>query len=329
MKIGNLNINGFLFSAPLAGISDSIFRRVCRRYGASATFSEMVSVAGLGHSDNKTLKYIKFGEEERPIGIQLFGSDPELVLKGLETALRVQPDFIDFNLGCPVKKVVKQGAGGALLRQPQLATRIMAVLVKNSPIPVTAKLRSGWDSDSIIFPELSRRLQDVGVAAIVIHPRTVIQGFSSRPDRKLVGDTVRFLSIPLIYSGDIWSAEDARKSLDETGASGLMIGRAAMGDPHIFRRIKSYLQDGNLLAEPSPLQKLDMMLDYFHLTIDFYGALKGIKIMRKFIVWYTRGLSGNSQLRQEVFHLDNYDSILSKLSAYRENFTNQKMAKTL
>ncbi len=329
MKIGDLNIEGNIFSAPLAGISNSVFRRLCKKYGASATISEMVSVKGLIYGDKKTAKYLYFTKEEKPIGIQLFGSDADSSLRGLEKALEVNPDFIDFNFGCPVKKVIKQGAGSALLKDINKATEIIKTLVDNSPIPITAKLRSGWDSNSINFPEFARRLEDVGISAIFIHPRTAIQGFSGKADRELVRKTTPLLKIPVIYSGDINSPEGAKDVMVFTGVAGIMIGRAAMGDPHIFLRIKRFLEAGELIPKPSPAAKIDMLIEFYGQIIDFYGEQIGVKMMRKFIVWFTRGLSGNSVLRQKIFQLKNYEEIIDKLNSYKNYLEAFDKAKTI
>ncbi len=319
MNIGNLIIDGNLFSAPLAGISDSVFRTLCREYGASATVSEMVSAKGLSYSDKKTRNYLIFTERERPIGIQLFGPDPDSALKGLEKAIEVNPDFIDFNLGCPVRKVIKQGSGAALLRKPELAVEILKTLVKHSPIPVTAKMRSGWDSSSIVFPELSLRLQDVGVSAIFIHPRTVAQGFGGKADRELVRKTTPKLSVPVIYSGDIKSPRDAGDAVEQTGAGGVMIGRAAMGDPSIFHRIKCFFEAGEIIPEPTPVVKIDMLLDHYTKVTDRYGDDFANKYMRKFIVWYTYRLPCKSGLRQELLNISDSNTVIARLKEYRNS----------
>jgi tRNA-dihydrouridine synthase B len=329
MKIGDLNIDGILFSAPLAGISDSVFRYYCRKYGASATVTEMVSAKGLSYSSKKTLKYINFTPGERPLGIQLFAPDSDSALAGLEVTLKKNPDFIDFNCGCPVKKVAKQGAGGALLKNPVLLLGILKLLVENSPVPVTAKLRTGWDSSSVNFPEMAMRLQDIGIAAIFIHPRTVAQGFRGKPDTKLVKETVSKLSIPLVYSGDICSAGDAKSILDYTGCDGIMIGRAAMGDPHIFLRIKRFLENGEVIPVPSPSHKIGMLLEYYASMIDYFGPEIAIKRMRKFVVWYTRGLPRNAKIRSEVFSIEDYRQVQETIIAYRNSLEARNMVKTV
>ncbi|MBD3233101.1 MAG: tRNA dihydrouridine synthase DusB [candidate division Zixibacteria bacterium] len=319
MNIGNLNIDGNLFSAPLAGISDSVFRTLCREYGASATVSEMVSAQGLKFSDKKTRKYLFFTDKERPIGIQLFGPDPDSALRGLEKALEVNPDFIDFNLGCPVRKVIKQGSGAALLQNPELAAEIIKTMVKNSPIPVTAKMRSGWDSSSIVFPELSLRLQDVGVSAIFIHPRTVAQGFCGEADRGLVCRTKPKLKVPVIYSGDIRSPGDAGDVVEHTGSDGIMIGRAAMGDPSIFHRVRQFFETGEIIPAPTPPEKIDMLLDHHARVKDRYGDDFTVKYMRKFIVWYTHQLPRKSELRRELFNLSDCGEVITRLKEYRSS----------
>ncbi|MBD3170103.1 MAG: tRNA dihydrouridine synthase DusB [candidate division Zixibacteria bacterium] len=321
MKIGNLIIDGNLFSAPLAGISDSVFRRICRRYGADAVVSEMVSARGLSYRDRKTLKYLEFSESERPIGIQLFSPDADSALRGLEVAIEVNPDFIDFNLGCPVKKVQKQGSGGVLMKDPGKTTKILKRLVENSPVPVTAKMRSGWDSASLNFPELAERLQDVGVSAVFIHPRTVVQSFRGKPNRKIVAETVKILKIPVIYSGDIKSPEDTRHVLEQTGVEGIMIGRAAMGDPQIFFRVKQFLATGESPPEPAMEERINRLIEFYEEKIDYYDEQHAVRMMRKFVVWFTRGMPGNSQLRKEIFHIDNYGEVIEKLSLYRDRLS--------
>ncbi|MCP4634373.1 MAG: tRNA dihydrouridine synthase DusB [candidate division Zixibacteria bacterium] len=321
MKLGNLNLDGNLFSAPLAGFSNPIFRRMCRRYGASATVSEMVSAKGLSLENPKTLKYLDFSDEERPIGIQLFCSDPDSALRGMEIALKSNPDFIDFNMGCPVKKIIKQGSGGALMKEPDRAVLIMKTLAKNSPVPVTVKLRSGWSDDSINFIELSQRFQEIGVSGIFIHPRTVIQGFKGKADRVLVSNAMQYIEIPVIYSGDIISADEALKALKATGADGLMIGRAAIGNPFIFTRTRELMNSGDLSPKLNPEEQIDILLEFYKQLIEYYGEIRGMRLMRKFTVWYTKGLPGNGAIRKKIFQTEDYQQAISEINAYREQLS--------
>ncbi|MDZ7346263.1 MAG: tRNA dihydrouridine synthase DusB, partial [candidate division KSB1 bacterium] len=227
--------------APLAGWSDSPFRQLCREFGADLVYSEMISADGVGRNQAKTLKLAEFVESERPIGLQVFGAEPETVAEAARILAQLKPDFIDLNFGCPAKKVVRRGAGSALLSDLPLLQKIAAAAVRAVDLPVTAKLRSGWDAASINVVEAARRLADVGIVALTVHPLTQTMQFSGKADWEIIRRVVEAVSIPVIGNGDVKSPADAQRMFKTTGCRGVMIGRAASANPWIFRQISQYL----------------------------------------------------------------------------------------
>lgn len=289
--------------APLAGITDSSFRAICRQMGAAAVFSEMVSVDGLVQGSEKTKDYLKFRTAERPIGFQLFGADAEIFGEAVDIVMQLLPDFIDLNFGCPVKKVVKRGAGSALLKDLNKLKAITEIVVRRSTVPVFAKIRKGWDSETVNAIETAKLLEQCGVAAITIHPRTQTQQFRGNADWTAIAGVKQAVSLPVFGNGDIRNAEDVKRMFDETGCDFVMIGRAALGNPWIFEQANYYLKTGKMLALPSLNERLKIILKHFDDKIDLSDTKTALMELRKHLSWYLKGLPGCAKIRAELFGL--------------------------
>ena len=251
MILGNVKLENKTFLAPMAGVTDSSFRYICRKMGASLVFSEMISANGLIQNNRKTKEYTVFRQSERPIGFQLFGSDADIMAKAVEIAEKFQPDFIDINFGCPAKKVISKGSGSALLKDIDNLKRITDAVVKATSIPVLAKIRKGWDAESINGVEVAMALEQCGVVAITIHPRTKAEQFRGHSSWEDITRVKQAVSIPVIGNGDINTVHDAIKMFDDTGCDAIMIGRGALGNPWLFKQINHFLKTQEVLSHPS------------------------------------------------------------------------------
>jgi len=306
--------------APLAGITGSVFRRICRRYGAQPVMTEMVSADGLFHRgcDRTSARLLSFHESERPIGIQLFGSDPGIMEAAAKRVLEHDPDFIDINAGCPVRKVIAKGAGSALLTTPDILADIVARISSVSDVPITVKIRSGWDHDNINAVDISRRCEEAGAAAIIVHPRTRSQGFSGHGDWAVIRDVKKAVTIPVVGSGDIETPEDAMRMLDETGCDSVMIGRRAMGDPWIFKRVAERLSGVKVSEKPPVADRLDLALEQLDMITEEISERFAVLNMRKFFGWYSKGARDGASFRQEVFRAETIDEVRRIVAAFQK-----------
>ncbi|MFO7889726.1 MAG: tRNA dihydrouridine synthase DusB [bacterium] len=312
-----INLKGKTVLAPLAGISNIPFRLMAVQNGASLVFTEMVSADGLVYGDLKTRQYMKFLEQERPIGIQIFGDDPEIMGQAAVIVERQKPDLIDINLGCPVKKVVKRGAGAALMKYPQKIAGIIRSVVSAVSLPVSAKMRSGWNNDSINCIEIARILEQEGISLITIHPRTRSQAFKGKADWDLIKQVKESVSVPVIGSGDIYTPEHALRMFKETGCDLVMIGQGSLGRPWIFEQINHLLKTGKRIPEPDFNQRIEYCLQHYHLAFDFYQEeQKCVKEMRKYVNWYLRGIPGNRKIKDEIFHITDRQEVEQRLEEY-------------
>ncbi len=310
----NLLLDKKLWLAPLAGITDSAFRRICKQNGADVLVSEMVSADGLIYNSAKTIDYLKFEEFERPFGIQLFGSEPMTMAKALEMVLKYNPDFIDINMGCPVKKVVKRGAGSALMTLPKIAGQIvieMKKVLSGTDIPLSAKIRSGWDKSSD-YLGFAKMLEDSGIDFIVVHPRLRNQFFSGKSDWNVIKNIKESLAIPVVGNGDIFCSDDAKEMYEKTNCDSIMIGRGAIGKPWIFSEIKSFLLTGQI-ENLDNTAKFKVVKNHFELTLKTKGEFVGIKEMRTHFSYYTKGFTGGSKVREFINHSTNADEILESI----------------
>ena len=295
--------SGFpLYLAPMAGVSDKIFRQLCKERGADVLVTEFVSAEGVFRRNTRTREYLDFDECERPIGVQLFGGNAVHMAEAARYVVDwVRPDFIDLNFGCPVNKVVAKNGGSALLKDcPTLAAVAEAVVRAVAPVPVTAKIRIGWDTDSINAPRVSRILEDTGVCALAVHGRTRAQGYSGTADWNVIGEVVAAVSIPVIGNGDLTSGADVKRRRAETGIAGAMIGRAAMSSPWIFAQIKHYLATGTELSPPDLAEKWELIQRHCRLAVEEWGCEdQALRSMRSRLMAYSKGFPNSKMLREK------------------------------
>lgn len=304
-----------IWLAPLAGVTDSAYRIICKNWGADILVSEMVSADGLHYSPSKTLPYATFSEMERPFSIQLFGSDPEMMAMGAKTAGNLRPNMIDINMGCPVKKVVKRQAGSALMKDPVLAAEIVKSVktaCSSLEIPLSVKFRAGWDSESINAVEFATKIEEAGADMLILHPRTKSQMFSGYSNWDLIRQVKERVKIPLVGNGDIFSPEDALRMLDATNCDHLMIGRGVMGKPWIFKQVKDYLEKGTY-EEPSPKEIFSTIENHIALKIKDRNPDKAIMEMRHHLSSYTKGFHGSAKVRNLINNSTNIEEILTAI----------------
>jgi nifR3 family TIM-barrel protein len=298
-----------LIVAPMAGVADTVFRRICRRMGADVVVSEMVSADGLHYKSENTAALMEFDESERPIGVQLFGSDPDRLAEAARfTYENVKPDFIDLNSGCPVAKVVKKNGGAALLRNPVLFGKIVSAMARAVPIPVTVKIRSGWNKYEWIDEEFARIAEDNGAAAITLHPRSQTMMFTGHSFWERIAVIKKTVNIPVIGNGDIINAETALKMINETGCDAIMIGRATFGNPWIFAEIKAALK-GSDYTPPSLRERKETILGHICAYRQIHGERKAAGEMKKCAAWYIKGAPGASAARSKIFAAESSSEI--------------------
>lgn len=315
-----LRINGRAVLAPMAGAADSAFRLIARESGAAMVFSELVSADGLVRDSAKTFRLMEFLPAERPIGIQLFGCDPETMSQAAQIAELLRPDWIDLNFGCPAKKVVRRGAGSAVLKNLFQMGAIVKAVVSSVQTPVSVKIRSGWDEKSVNAVEAARIAEQAGARLVTLHPRTQSQGFRGKSDWDLIRQIKLAVSIPVIGNGDIMTAGDAKRMISETGCDMVMIGRSALGRPWIFSQINRLLDRGILEEDPPPSVRIRICLKHFRKALELLGEKHAVYEMRKHIGWYVKGLTGNVPFRREVFSLTDPVLIEKKCEEFLEQF---------
>jgi tRNA-dihydrouridine synthase B len=320
MRIGTVEFDSPFLLAPLAGVSDSPFRQLAREAGAAGVYTEMVSADGLTRGSAATLEYCRFEEIERPIGVQLFGSDPGIMAEAARVLSdlppRDRPDLIDINMGCPVRKVVNRCAGAALLQNVPLIREIVRRMVESSAVPVTAKIRLGWDRESQNAVEVCRALEDSGAAAVAIHARTRAEKFEGQAHWETIRDARRAVRVPVIGNGDIRDEDDATRMLELTGCDAVMIGRAAFGDPWVFRRARAYRAGGERLPAPTARERLEAGLRHLDLVVRHIGPERAAREMRKHVAWYIKGLPRSARVREQVNRTRTVDEMAALLDAY-------------
>lgn len=316
MKIGNLLLKNNIFLAPMAGITDLVFRLLVRKFGCSLCFTEMVSANGLVRGTEKSYRYLESISGDKPLGVQIFGSDPCVLSEAAKIVTDKGADLVDINMGCPVKKVLKIGAGGILMRDPSKVAVILQSIRKATSLPVTVKMRSGWSKDEINFLEIARVAQDCGVDAVVLHPRTVNQGFGGRADWGLIARVKKFLNIPVVGSGDVRRPEDAQRMLNVTECDGVMIGRGVLGNPWIVRDVLGYLENKNIFSPLALEEREDIINYHLDMSVKFFGEKTGLRKFRKHLLWYTKGLKGSSRFRETVVKIDKTESLLAMVHSY-------------
>ena len=309
VKIGNIEIKKHAALAPMAGVADRAFRELCVSYGAAYVISEMVSSKGLTMQDKKSKELLFLSDEERPAGAQIFGDNPAIMAEAALKTLSFNPDFIDINMGCPAPKIAGNGGGSALLKNPPLISEIVDAVVKASPIPVTVKIRIGWDTDTINAVEVAKRIEAAGASALTVHGRTRTQMYAPPVYIDEIAKVKKAVSIPVIGNGDIVDGKSAKHMLDETGCDFLMVGRGALGRPWIFENINSYLEKGTMPDDPDISERMRVMTEHIELICRYKGERVGMREARKHAAWYIKGIRGAAAFRQEVGTLSSMEQL--------------------
>ena len=300
MKIGNVNLANPYILAPMAGVTDLPFRLLCKEQGAGLLCMEMISAKALQYKNKNTKALLAIHPEEYPVSLQLFGSDPKIMSEMAKMIEELPFQILDINMGCPVPKVVRNGEGSALMKNPKLVHEIVSAVSKAIEKPVTVKIRKGFDDDHINAVEIAKIIEDAGGAAVAVHGRTREQYYSGKADWDIIRQVKEAVSIPVIGNGDVISGEKALQMRRETGCDGVMIGRGCQGNPWIFRELLAYEETGSIPERPGTDQIRETMLRHARLQIEFKGDYIGIREMRKHVAWYTKGMQGSAKLRDEI-----------------------------
>ena len=300
MKLGNLEITEKAALAPLAGVADRAFRELCRGYGAAYTVCEMASAKGISLGDKKSAELLSITQTERPAGSQIFGNCPETMAIAAKKALEFNPDFIDINMGCPAPKVASSGGGALLMKDPILAANIVKAVAEVSTVPVTVKMRSGWDDNNINAVELAKKCEDAGAAAITVHGRTKVQMYAPPVNTDIIRQVKQAVSIPVIGNGDVVDGISAARLMEETGCDMVMVGRGALGRPWVFSQINAYLDHEVILPDPPVVERMRVMLKHIEALCEYKGERVGIREARKHAAWYTKGLHGAANYRARI-----------------------------
>lgn len=310
MEIGNLKIKGCAALAPMAGVADRAFRELCVSYGAAYVVSEMISSKGVSLGDRKSKALMQLSDEERPAGVQIFGNDPSVMAQSVKTVLGVSPDFVDINMGCPAPKIAGNGGGASLMRHPQLAKEIMeAVVAACGSVPVTVKIRSGWDFENLNAVEMAQNAEKAGAVAVTVHGRTRQQMYAPPVDHQMIAEVKKSVSIPVIGNGDIVDGPSAAKMLEETNCDFLMVGRGALGRPWVFSQINAYLQNGIILPEPPVSERMRVMVKHVRKICEYKGERIGIREARKHAAWYAKGIRGAAKYRKDLSMIESVEQL--------------------
>jgi tRNA-dihydrouridine synthase B len=300
LKIGSLNLNSRLILAPMAGVSDLPFRTLNRRFGCELGFIEMINARCLGHKSKKTAEMMSTTETDKPLGVQLVGCEPLFIERAMAVMTKYRYDLLDFNAACPERKVTRRGEGASLLKEPEKLQSLLRLIISRSAVPVTVKIRTGWDSASINAPDVARMAEDAGVEAVFIHGRTKQQLYAGTVDYETIRRVKQAVRVPVIGSGDVFSGPLAKKMFDETGCDAVLVARGALGNPWIFAQISHYLETGTELPAPEMEEIIRTMKEHLALSVDFFGEKYGVIIFRKFFGWYTKGFRKVRSLREEA-----------------------------
>lgn len=319
MKIGNVSINSKLALAPIAGVTDMAFRTVCRKFGAGYCETEMVSAKALSFNDKKSFELMELGADEHPCAIQIFGSEPEIMAGAAELCKKAGADIVDINMGCPAPKIANNGSGASLMKNPGLCGEIVKAVKSAVDIPVTVKIRKGFDDDSVNAVEVASICEKNGVDAVIVHGRTRKQYYSGQCDLEIIKNVKNSVSVPVIGNGDVRDIKSAEKMLEYTGCDGLMIARAALGSPWIFSILKSYFDKGIITEPPSSEEKLKIMAEHIELVCKYKGEKMGMLQSRKQISWYLKGFRGAAAFRNEAGKVSTLEDMYTLINRVKNN----------
>ncbi|MBP2634271.1 MAG: dus [Firmicutes bacterium] len=324
MQIGKITLANPVILAPMAGVTDLPFRLLAKEMGCGLVYSEMVSDKGLIYDNAHTKKMLAIDNRERPVALQIFGSEPESMGQAASIVAAAGADIIDINMGCPTLKIVKNGEGSALMKTPELAYHIIAAVVAAAgDVPVTVKFRKGWDDKSVNAVEIAKCAEQAGASAVSVHGRTREQFYSGTADWSIIREVKQAVRIPVIGNGDIRTPQDAKRMLTETGCDGIMIGRGAQGNPWIFRQVVHYFATGEVLPAPGLNERIDMLLKQLDMLVDHKGEYIGIREMRSHAAWYTKGLPKSAELRLKFNQALSRNDFVNIMESYRIELTNQ------
>ena len=309
MKIKDVKFENNVFLAPMAGIADRAFRELCINYGAGYSVSEMVSSKGLTMGDKKSGELLTLGEIENPAGVQIFGDNPEIMAQAAKMCIKYHPNIIDINMGCPAPKIAMNGGGASLMKNPLLAGEIINAVSKAVDIPVTVKIRKGWDDENITAVELAKIAEKNGAAAITVHGRTRMQMYSGKVDYDIIAKVKKAVDIPVIANGDIVDEQSAAIMFEKTNCDAIMIGRGALGNPWIFRRINAYLNECRVLPDVSINEKMVVMLKHIQKIIEYKGEYTAMREARHHAAYYTKGIRGGAALRKEISTFEHFEQL--------------------
>lgn len=311
MNIGNVKINGPAVLAPMAGVADRAFRELCVEFGAAYVVGEMTSSKGISMNDRKSAELLYISPAERPAAVQIFGDNPKIMAQSAVKSLCFTPDIVDINMGCPTPKITSNSAGSALMKNPLLAQQIVIECVKEISLPITVKIRSGWDSENINAAEISALCEQAGAAAITVHGRTRAQMYAPPVDYNVIKKVKQTVSIPVLGNGDITDGKSAAMMFEKTGCDLVMVGRGALGKPWVFSQINAFLKDGTVIPDPSVEQRMEVMLRHITQLCKYKGDYIGIREARKHAAWYMKGIRGAARYRQEIATLSGIEQLVN------------------
>lgn len=310
MKIGNINIDGYAALAPMAGVADRAFRELCVDFGAAYVVGEMVSAKGLIYNSEKSKELLRLSKNERPAAVQLFGYEPDVMAKAAVTAMEYSPNIIDINMGCPAPKIVNNGSGSALMKNPELCGKIVEAIKKEISVPVTVKIRKGWDKNSVNAVEVAKICEQAGADAITVHGRTREQQYMPFADWNIITEVKRAVKIPVIGNGDITTAQDAAKMIEQTNCDLVMIGRGALGNPWIFAEISRLIGHDRPSLSVSNAERISVMLRHVQKIIEYKGEDIGMKEARKHVAWYLKGFPKAAAMRKQAGELKTLNDLI-------------------